>query len=259
MPAPEPKLLPPPAFEAELERALAQGDAGRLGLLRWEAQGFPWEAAGARLVADSLRQLPEEDQELRRAIIFTGHMVDAPGRAKPRFPPAKEPIAAAAIHQSLAAIAGEHPGACLGIGGGASGGDLLFHEACAKLGIPSRLRLTLAPGPFIARSVAPAGGDWEARFHSTARRLQRSTRILDTSEELPSWLAGKPGYNVWARTNVWMFEEALASGAVEVHLLALWNRAAGDGPGGTGHLVELASQHGVVTHVLDTNLVFGLI
>ena len=31
----------------------------------------------------------------RQVVLFSGHMIDAPGREKPRFPPDKEPIAAA--------------------------------------------------------------------------------------------------------------------------------------------------------------------
>ena len=33
----------------------------------------------------------------RKVVLFSGHMIDAPGREKPRFPPDKEPIAANAI------------------------------------------------------------------------------------------------------------------------------------------------------------------
>ncbi|ENO83944.1 hypothetical protein C667_24449, partial [Thauera phenylacetica B4P] len=33
----------------------------------------------------------------RRVILFSGHMIDAPGRAEPRFPPALAPAAAAHI------------------------------------------------------------------------------------------------------------------------------------------------------------------
>jgi hypothetical protein len=55
-----------------------------------------------------------------------------------------------------------------GIAGGASGGDILFHEICAELGIPTRLLLALPRDPFIEESVAPAKGDWTKRFDRLA-------------------------------------------------------------------------------------------
>ena len=60
----------------------------------------------------------------RRVFLFSGHMVDAPGRKMPRFPPDRVPVAAHAIESLLArldAAAGD-----LGICGGACGGDLLW-------------------------------------------------------------------------------------------------------------------------------------
>jgi hypothetical protein len=33
---------------------------------------------------------PHAQQEPRKVALFSGHMIDAPGREKPRFPPDKE-------------------------------------------------------------------------------------------------------------------------------------------------------------------------
>jgi hypothetical protein len=41
----------------------------------------------------------------RKITLFSGHMIDAPGRAIPRFPPDREPIAAAAIGAALSGLA----------------------------------------------------------------------------------------------------------------------------------------------------------
>jgi hypothetical protein len=185
-------------------------------------------------------------------------MVDAPGRKNPRFPQEKVDVAATAIRNALSDLACGDPASCMGFAGGASGGDLLFHEACAALGIVSRLRLSLPVGPFISNSVAPADADWVARFRSVTARLRDTLEILSPDEQLPLWLTRKKDYNIWARTNVWLLEEGLASGAPEVHLVALWNGETGDGPGGTGHLIELAQQEGVTRRILDTKQLFGL-
>jgi hypothetical protein len=91
-----------------------------------------------------------------------------------------------------------------------------------------------------------------------SRRLKSATETLSDEEELPGWLVRKDDYNIWARTNVWILEEALAMGADEVHLLALWNGESGGGPGGTDQMVEFAREQSVPVRVIDTKALFGL-
>jgi hypothetical protein len=62
----------------------------------------------------------------RKVALFSGHMIDAPGRERPRFPPDKEPIAARAIAQALADL--RVGPADLAI----CGGDLLFGVSRAR-------------------------------------------------------------------------------------------------------------------------------
>lgn len=64
----------------------------------------------------------------KNVLLFSGHMIDAPDRKTPRFPPNKERIAAAAISQTLEDIGATRGD--LSISGGACGGDFLFAEAC---------------------------------------------------------------------------------------------------------------------------------
>ena len=64
----------------------------------------------------------------RQTILFTGHMVDAPDRAVPRFPATRVDAAAHRIAAVLDEIgAGPED---LALTQGAAGGDLLFAEAC---------------------------------------------------------------------------------------------------------------------------------
>jgi hypothetical protein len=69
---------------------------------------------------------------------------------------------------------------------------------------------------------------------------------------LPSWLADKPGYDLWQRNNHWLMFNALATGARRVALIALYNpdQDAG-GPGGTAHLVKEARRWGFKGIELD--------
>jgi hypothetical protein len=191
-----------------------------------------------------------------RTILFTGHQVDAAGRKEPRFPPDKEPLARAAIRDVLERQLTRF-GSAIGIAGAASGGDILFHEVCAELGIPAKLYLALPPDMYVTESVAPAGPDWVRRFWQL-ESLFPSAPILARTKELPGWLGRRTDYSIWQRNNLWMLNEALAGGARNITVIALWNGRTGDGPGGTAHMIELATSRGAEVRVLDSNAIFGL-
>ncbi len=137
----------------------------------------------------------------------------------------------------------------VGLAGGASGGDLLFHEACGALQIPTLVCLTLPPRLYKELSVAPSGGAWVERFDAVLARAPGSAvRILQTNPQPPAWME-TPAASMWARTNLWMVEEALAA-APSQSLVALWDGAIGEGPGGTAHMVQLARDAGIVEPVI---------
>jgi hypothetical protein len=206
----------------------------------------------------------------KRVLIFTGHMVDEPGRDKPRFPADREGAARQKIKEAVEAEMKSGDGVAFGIAGGASGGDILFHEVCEELGIPTQLYLAFEPGLYVNASVRKSGGDWVDRFwrlHSR-REEKGEVRVLseladepaDKAEYLPSWLRSKGDYNIWQRTNLWMLHNALAAGGDDnVTLIALWNNEpTGDGPGGTSDLVAKVERRGARTVVIDTKATFGL-
>jgi len=171
-------------------------------------------------------------------------MIDAPGRANPRFPARAEPAAHAAIQRSLESLLAAHSGPTIGIAGGASGGDILFHEVCLDLAIPTRLYLALPIDAYLQASVAAAGPLWVDRFHALVARLGTAVQILDDTIALPASLTQGEPLNIWAHTNLWMVSEAISL-APQRTLLALWDGRSGDGPGGTEHLVSAAPSLGV--------------
>lgn len=204
---------------------------------------------------------PIRDDPHRRVLLFTGHMVDTPDRTKPpRFPPAMEAVARQKIKETVQQEMALPGGVGCGIAGGASGGDILFHEVCAELGIPTWLYLALPRAAFVAASVAPAGpqSKWIERFDALYERPQKRVRVLADSETLPPWLHEKPNYDIWQRNNLWMLYNALAIDRDRVTLIALWDGEPGDGPGGTGDLVQRAKAQGAKPIVLDTREIFGL-
>ena len=191
-----------------------------------------------------------------RVLLFTGHMVDAPGRAEPRFPADKVDVAKQKIAEVVAAEQQIAGGIAYGIAGGASGGDILFHQVCEALNIPTHIYLAVPRELYIRASVAAAGPQWIEEFNRLVR--SRPVRVLCDSKELPRWLQEKPGYNIWQRNNLWNLYNAFAAvGGENVTLIALWNGATGDGAGGTADMVEKAQERGAKTIILDTKKIFA--
>jgi hypothetical protein len=165
---------------------------------------------------------------MSRVSLFTGHRIDAPDRAKSRFPNTRAPSAARAI----AAAIPDH--ARTGLCSAANGGDILFLEACATRAIPCHIVLPFAPEEFLRRSVATdAPGDWEARF----RRLWS-----DTPADHHHILTVPEGANPYAACNNALL--SLAADLGEPKVIALWDGQTGDGPGGTADLVAKARAKG---------------
>lgn len=188
-------------------------------------------------------------REPRRVFLFSGHMIDAPDRPEPRFPPDKEPIAAAAIAAKLDEL-GAGPGD-LALCSGACGGDILFAEACLARGVQVEIRIPFNIPEFLNRSVTFAGEQWRSRFCAVINTP------LVTLLVLPDELGPcPPDENPYVRTNLWLIHTALALGEEKVHFICLWNRQGGDGPGGTEHLYEEVNKRTGQVHVLDTNKLF---
>ncbi len=185
-----------------------------------------------------------------RVILFTGHRIDAPDRAKPRFPAAKEAQARAMIVEALTNIKAKNDGKLLGISGGASGGDILFHEVCEELDIPTQMYLVLPRNDYVKDSVADGGSGWVERFDRLYDKLK--AKVLSDSDRLPRWLRAKKDYSIWTRSNLWMLHNALAISQDHLTLIALWNGATGDGPGGTEDMVNRAKDRGATFIHLDT-------
>jgi tetratricopeptide repeat protein len=191
-----------------------------------------------------------------RTILFTGHQIDRPGRAEPRFPAEKEPMAREAIRAALEQVLSGHKGA-VGIAGCASGGDILFHEVCADLEIPTTPYLAVPPELYVPRSVAPAGPEWVQRFWRIHARCP-SPPVLARTTQMPGWLRHRANYSLWQRNNLWVLNEALSAGARNVTLIALWNGQHGDGPGGTSDMISRADDRDAETRVIDSAALFNL-
>lgn len=113
--------------------------------------------------------------QIPRVAIFTGHMIDAPDRPKPRFPAHLEPVVSAAIGRC---IRENHLG--FAYCSAACGADILFIEQMLAQGGEVNIVLPFQREDFIRTSVAFAGQGWVERFD---RALARAASINYCVEE----------------------------------------------------------------------------
>lgn len=200
---------------------------------------------------------PEDEPKPRsRVVLSTGHRVDAPGRAEPRFPADSEARARDAISQAVQYEQEAAEGEVIAISGLASGNDILFHEVCQELGITSRGGLALPDDVFVQRSVQDSGPDWVERYRKV--RDQIKPEVMTESGDPPPWVKDADEHYVFQRCNMWLMEQAYSIKDADVTLIALWNGKGGDGPGGTADMVELAEKRGAKVVILKTQEIFGL-
>jgi hypothetical protein len=109
---------------------------------------------------------------------------------------------------------------------------------------------------YVRRAVADGGPEWVEKFNKLIDR--NPPVVLSDGDALPPWAEGIAGYSVFQRGNIWVMEDALLNSDADVTLLALWNGEAGDGPGGTADMVQLAKSHGAKVCIKDTKELFGL-
>jgi len=181
----------------------------------------------------------------RLVFLFSGHMIDAPGREEPRFPADKEALAAQAIATRLDKLgAGPED---LALCGGACGGDLLFAEACLARGLRVSMYIPFAEPQFLHESVTFAEDGWRDRYFAVKAHTKTTLLVMpDELGPLPT------GANAFARNNLWQLYTALTYGPEKVRFLCLWNRKGGDGPGGTKHMHDAVLKRSGQVYILDT-------
>ena len=232
----------PDTIQAAYKEALAKNDKDWFALNSCLAQlqllkdlGFRLEYvdAGMATFERSLQKLakPEARWKPRQVFLFSGHMIDAPGRQPPRLPAEKESIAAKKIAEALGKLgAGPED---LALTQGACGGDLLFAEACQQRRVRIEWLQPFDEPEFIQRSVICSGEAWRGRY--LAAKTTLTTGIRSAPEQL-----GPPpkGVDSFERCNLWLLYTALAYGIDKVWFICLWNGGGGDGPGGTAHMYQ---------------------
>lgn len=185
----------------------------------------------------------DNKRQPRHVLLFSGHMIDAPNRSTPRFPAAKELVAAQRIAEVLDRMrAGPEDFA---LTQGACGGDLLFTEACQQRGVNVAWLQPFDEQEFIQKSVICRGKTWHARYLAAQAKL--ATEIRSAPQELGPLPTDSDPYE---RCNLWLLSTALSYGVEKVHFICLWDGGGGDGPGGTAHMYqEVNRRTGQVTWI----------
>jgi len=248
----------PPFVANQYRKALADAQDFEIDAVRRQLSIYEQLGILTSNVTEALEAIPSPDvseEKPPHVLLFTGHRIDPPRRKKPRFPADKEDAARLAIKDAVEKELARVGGKVIGIAGGASGGDILFHEVCFQLSIPTTLYLAMPRDEYVAASVQDGGPQWVDRFDELYQRLPR--RELGRSKELPRWLQSKDDYTVWQRNNIWMLYNAMACGSRHVTLVALWDGKAGDGPGGTKDMVNKADESSAKAIVLSPKKIFG--
>ena len=249
----------PDTVKAAYKEAIVKNDkdwfalnCSRAQLQMLKGLGFRLEPVDAGLATfdRALQKLTksEDKWQPRQVFLFSGHMIDTPDRPVPRFPPAKESIAAQSIAAALDQL-GAGPDD-IALTQGACGGDLLFTEACQQRGVKVLWLQPFREPDFIEKSVVCGHETWRNRYFAAKAKL--AAPIRSAPEELgdppPN---SEPGY-AYERCNLWLLYTALACGVDKVRFVCLWNGGGGDGPGGTEHMYNEVKRRTGQVSWLDT-------
>lgn len=177
-------------------------------------------------------------------------------QARRRFPAEMELLVKQKIEEAVLSEKELAEGQVLGIAGGFSGGDILFHEVCAAHAIPTLLYLTRSKEEYVGTWVTNIGCEWVERFNRLFEQLQGkcppAVRV-HLSEKLPDWLVEKQNYTGLQRNILWLLNNARAISGNDVSLIALWDRKPGSDDNSVAQMVDAATRRGVKPIILDTN------
>jgi tetratricopeptide (TPR) repeat protein len=198
-----------------------------------------------RIVNRALERLrvPSAAVPPRTVILFSGHMIDRPDRAEPRFPAALAPAARQAIEAVLAEW--EAGPADRAITSAACGGDLLFAEAALARGVPLDVRIPSDEARFLDTSVSFAGPEWREAFDRVRSHPDVQLHVM------PARLGPvPPGIDAFDRLNRWLVSALLITLPARVRFLALWDGREGDGPGSIKQLHDAIRPHATQVRLL---------
>ncbi len=198
------------------------------------------------VLEEHLAKLSNPESRFDKVVIFSGHMIDSPGRKEPRFPPEKE----RAVRDRIAKQLDEWDVGPrdLAISGCARGGDILFAELAADRGARVWLFIALPEEEFLDKSVRLPASDWEERYFKLKNREGVETFFLHEERGDPP-----EGMSVFESANLWIIETAGAlTSADNLYAVLVWDeKPTGDGPGGTSDFASRVKRMGGQVAVIN--------
>ncbi|OHD70403.1 MAG: hypothetical protein A2177_15350 [Spirochaetes bacterium RBG_13_68_11] len=172
---------------------------------------------------------------------FSGHLIDAQGQKRARFPES----AAEPVKKRIAEVL-ERLDIRIGYASAACGADVLFHECLRERGGECNVVLPFDRGDFLKTSVSFAGEPW-------VRRVERVLAESSTVEQ-----ATRGGYDggdhLFSYANRLILGKAmLRSRSLETEplLIAVWDGKVNGAPGGTAECIETWRQSGFPLVAID--------
>ncbi len=176
-----------------------------------------------------------------RVVVFSGHMIDEPGRTPPRFPPEIESQVYLAIRDRLIQL-----DARLGYASAACGSDILFLEALYELEGEAHIVLPHEQEQFIRNSIdIIPNSNWEERFDEV---LAKATEVI-----IPTHYNLENSNISYEYTNNILYGMAkMRAEQLDTELIpmAVWNQQIG-GIGGTARAVEFWRQWNDNVEIID--------
>ncbi|MDX1591117.1 MAG: hypothetical protein R3283_04085 [Balneolaceae bacterium] len=191
-----------------------------------------------------------ENRELKRSLIFTGHLIDRADRKEKRFTEDMLDSARNLIQTYLDEEM-RHDAPDMAITSLAAGGDMIFADEVLKRNIPLYVFLPFEKERFIQESVAykkskssKKGPDWTGEFN---RILQQADRLIIVQESKDE------NINPFVACNQSMLEFALSEAGGDrerISVFALMRPQEGLKDGGTSHFVEDLKKRRLGVHIL---------
>jgi len=184
--------------------------------------------------------------EFPSVVVFSGHMMDRPGRTRSRFPADQEPLVREEIRKYLRSVK-----AGFGYSSAACGADIVFCECLLEMEAKVHLVLPCPVNAFKRQSVSWAGPEWEQRFLNV---LSGATTTLIAS---PADFAVAD--NDQASTMGLIYANRIITGLAvlqaqaldfELRALAVWDGKNGENGGGTGSVVAEWTERQLNPHII---------
>jgi hypothetical protein len=211
----------------------------------------------ARSSVDENQQTPakkgrsKKAKQVGRSFLFTGYMIDFPGKDKRTFPVDKENEIRQEIRNRLESLK-INPNDRAFVAGLSAGSEILFAEICAEKGVKVRAFLPLPESAYIRQFVSPGGDAWVERFYKI-----RNHPLVEELYQIENVGRPREGDDPYERNNRWALYSSLGRGVDRVRLIALWN-AYGDKPKDRDarlvyHMIELMRDIGGSIEQINTS------